>query len=337
MKIDGDTLLYIGSAPFILIVLFVYTSRLFTSTMFFYGKTLLTPSSSKPNKPRSAFSRIYTHLSNLSVPKAYFSHFYIFSTLWTLYLFSSYVSTLFSLSTLPSFFSELLDNYVHIPASTLHLRSVKVLEALLWYTMLTTHVSKRLLECVFVMNSNPKAKLPMLMYIGGLAYYVFVPMMVAINSLESLKDAREGFKNSKVGLREYFIENILVDVKLHHFLAVLLFLWATTEQFHAHSQLSLLRPRFKPTSQQPSTSVSSYRLPTGRYFDLVACPHYLFEMLVYTSFVLVTSGKSLAAWSYLFWVVLGMSSVADDNYKWYKEKFREKVPKGWKRVFPFVY
>ena len=46
-----------------------------------------------------------------------------------------------------------------------------------------------------------------------------------------------------------------------------------------------------------------YRIPRGGLFELVSCPHYLGEVVVYIGIVLLTGGRLLNAWLMLAWVV----------------------------------
>ena len=48
---------------------------------------------------------------------------------------------------------------------------------------------------------------------------------------------------------------------------------------------------------------TAYRIPRGGLFELVSCPHYLGEVVVYCGIVLLTGGRLLNAWLMLAWVV----------------------------------
>jgi len=46
-----------------------------------------------------------------------------------------------------------------------------------------------------------------------------------------------------------------------------------------------------------------YRLPRGGAFELVSCPHYLAEIVIYAGLALVAGRGRLLPWLVLAWVV----------------------------------
>ncbi len=78
---------------------------------------------------------------------------------------------------------------------------------------------------------------------------------------------------------------------------------------------------------------SGYAIPRGGLFELVACPHYLFEILTWLGIALL----SQHLFAYL--TVLGMGSYlaarSINTLRWYHEKFPE-FPKARKALIPFI-
>ena len=60
-----------------------------------------------------------------------------------------------------------------------------------------------------------------------------------------------------------------------------------------------------PVAVDPDLKEASgtYRIPRGGLFELVSCPHYLGEVIVYLGLVLLTEGRRGDAWMMLSWVV----------------------------------
>lgn len=73
----------------------------------------------------------------------------------------------------------------------------------------------------------------------------------------------------------------------------------------------------------------------GGLFDLVSCPHYLSECLVYLSFVLVFGPSHVAALLALAWVLSNQVSMALLSHQWYRQKF-EDYPPDRKAIFPHL-
>ena len=89
---------------------------------------------------------------------------------------------------------------------------------------------------------------------------------------------------------------------------------------------------------QKSLNSNGYSFPTGFGFNYVACPHYTAEILIYTSFNLL-SPSSLPLYSMTVWVISNLCVVADTQFEWYKKYFPEetKKRKNWKRIFPTIW
>lgn len=66
---------------------------------------------------------------------------------------------------------------------------------------------------------------------------------------------------------------------------IAMFLWASWHHHKAHVILANLRK-----NEKGSVVTLSHRIPSGDWFDLVTCPHFFAEILIYIS-VAVTLGK----------------------------------------------
>lgn len=80
---------------------------------------------------------------------------------------------------------------------------------------------------------------------------------------------------------------------------------------------------------------TDYKVPKGGLFGLVACPHYLFELVGWLGFSLVFQHVTA-------WVLLGTMSGylfgrSRATLGWYKERLGDRLPAGWRGVVPFVY
>ncbi|CAD5193906.1 unnamed protein product [Musa acuminata subsp. malaccensis] len=102
------------------------------------------------------------------------------------------------------------------------------------------------------------------------------------------------------------------------------FLVGITGNFYHHYLLSKLREKGDKT----------YKIPKGGLFGLVICPHYLFEIIIFIGFCLI----SQTLYSFLFalgtlWYLMGRSYA---TRRWYLSKF-ENFPKQVKALIPYVF
>lgn len=103
-----------------------------------------------------------------------------------------------------------------------------------------------------------------------------------------------------------------------------LFLVGIAGNFYHHYLLSKLREKGDKT----------YKIPKGGLFGLVICPHYLFEIIIFIGFCLI----SQTLYSFLFalgtlWYLMGRSYA---TRRWYLSKF-ENFPRQVKALIPYVF
>lgn len=105
---------------------------------------------------------------------------------------------------------------------------------------------------------------------------------------------------------------------------IVLFLVGIIGNFYHHYLLSKLRGKGE----------KEYKIPKGGLFDLVVCPHYLFEIIVFygVSFMSQTLYSVSFAVGTTFYL-LGRSYA---TRKWYLSKF-EDFPNHVKAVIPFLF
>ncbi|CAG8542288.1 105_t:CDS:2 [Funneliformis caledonium] len=101
------------------------------------------------------------------------------------------------------------------------------------------------------------------------------------------------------------------------------FAWAQVSNLYTHIILRNLRP--------PGTRVR--RIPYGYGFNLVSCPNYFFETIVWLSVCILT--KSFAAWLFLAVGFTQMYLWAIKKHKSYRKEFKD-YPKNRKAMIPFI-
>lgn len=119
---------------------------------------------------------------------------------------------------------------------------------------------------------------------------------------------------------------------IHNILqGILVFLLASALQFQSHYLLA------KPMQRKRRTSSGNvYRIPRGGAFELVSCPHYLAEILIYTGIAFILGKFSIISWLPLLWVMANLSLAAGLTHEWYLQKFKT-YPRKRKALFPYLY
>lgn len=113
-----------------------------------------------------------------------------------------------------------------------------------------------------------------------------------------------------------------IDLK---YLGLVLFVTGIIGNFYHHNLLSHLRQ---------TSDDGKYKIPKGGLFDLVICPHYLFEIIEFVgfSFIAQTPHSFSVALGTMFYLV-GRSSA---TRQWYISKF-EDFPQHVKALIPYVF
>ena len=156
---------------------------------------------------------------------------------------------------------------------------------------------------------------------------------------------------------------VLPAVRAHHAAGVGLFFFASLHQYRCHRILADLRGAEAPSrpaaaaaaaaaaasattagggpdaaarassiatgaaldagGKSGSQSRCRYTVPRGDWFELVSCPHYLAEILVYVSFAVISGGVRAGHSALLLSVVVNLGWTARQTHGWYKEKFED--------------
>jgi len=115
--------------------------------------------------------------------------------------------------------------------------------------------------------------------------------------------------------------------------AVVVFGVAWVTQYRLHQILASLR-------NDPG-SAGKYSIPRGSWFELVVCPHYLCDVLVYFALCLLTRFKNKALIYATVWTVVNLGIVAWETDRWYRIQFgddlRKAFPHGRWRMIPPLY
>jgi len=94
-------------------------------------------------------------------------------------------------------------------------------------------------------------------------------------------------------------------------LGLLLYIVGSFEQHRAHKTLASLR-------KKPADTV--YGIPKGGLFNYVWSPHYLGEILIYISFLVVSGGQLISLWLITTFVIITLANQAWSTKQWYLKR-----------------
>jgi len=269
---------------------------LFVLESFRYGKTLNGP--------------VQTKLVRLiKVPKAWFLHFYIFSSIFSsCLLFLAYKVYLDEVAT-PVIVLESLD----IVCTQSRSASCSRESIMLILVLLCCQCYRRFYECAFV-NAKSNSSMNILHYIVGYAHYFCA-------GTASLCQAPQFVQSNEK--KDKFEFSTLISVT--NIVAVTLFIYAWYHQFRAHKIFADLKTR----------NPNKHGIPEGDLFSYVSCPHYLCEVLIYASLVMVTSVNNTSIMVVFLWVLVNQTVAAFMSHSWYKKQFKD-YPNDRRAIYPYL-
>lgn len=116
-------------------------------------------------------------------------------------------------------------------------------------------------------------------------------------------------------------------------MALCLFLWASYHQHVCHRILANLR---KAGGKEEAKE--SYCRPNGDWFELVSCPHFFAEILIYVSVLLccVWTVPWSCWWLVVAYIVSTLGLSARQAHNWYQCKY-DDYPKHRRAIIPWLW
>ena len=81
---------------------------------------------------------------------------------------------------------------------------------------------------------------------------------------------------------------------------------------------------------------TSYKMPTGSMFSLVSCPHYLAEVVIYSSLAVILGWDARSWLCLLGYVCSSQLYLAHSTHAFYMRKFEDYPPQRY-RLIPYVF
>ena len=80
---------------------------------------------------------------------------------------------------------------------------------------------------------------------------------------------------------------------------------------------------------------TSYKQPKGGWFDLVTCPHYLAEVVIYISILFVLGFRHITWWMCVIYILIHHIFLAHSTKSFYMAKFSD-YPEDRKMIIPYI-
>ncbi|XP_030228476.1 polyprenal reductase [Gadus morhua] len=250
-------------------------------------------------------------LHKLDVPKRWFWHFYAVSVVWNGLLLVLSLHLKLQNQSYPQWLTYFLSFLCGMQWNE---SQVPQLSTLLVQLFLWSHSLRRLLECLFV-SVYSEGVIHMAQYMFGIGYYIILGLTVICSN--NFLDAK-GFGS------------LFHQLDLGHLSGTALFISASLLQHSSLVTLAMLR-----TGNSGTVKTFVHGVPHGGWFELVSCPHYFAELLIYISLGLVFGGLSLTWWTVVSYVLFNQALAAQLCQEFYMTKF-EGYPRHRYAFIPFV-
>ncbi|XP_034472939.1 polyprenol reductase [Drosophila innubila] len=254
-------------------------------------------------------------VNHLEVPKAWFSHFYIFAFGWSMLSLYFIISTIITQKVAP----ELVLRFLDFMCGGRSHRQVQVDSntALLATLLLSLQCVRRFYETNFVQIFSKRSKMNLSHYAVGYVHY--------FGAITSLLANTAGFvRNSKPA--PFTLSNVTPLQATY----ILIFLFSWYQQYSSNMVLVNLRKNAKTGA----VKTEDHLMPTSGWFNLISSPHMFFEMVMY--YCLADLLTPIRTWKLIFiWVASNQTINALLTHQWYKANFKD-YPEQRHAIIPWL-
>ncbi|CAN6451809.1 unnamed protein product [Victoria cruziana] len=289
-----------------------------------------------------------SHSQRFTVPQSFFLHFYLVAVVWTMFLAIATWSYAYSI-TVPVASQSLHYSTIasHLTGGS-HMFSIHKPQStpseyihLLWKTvflllMMEIQALRRLYETIYVFNYSEAARMHIFGYLTGLFFYTAAPLSFCSLCWPDVYGyvARiatsiiiKGKTPADMKYDWWRLVKPFTVLGWWQWIGAIMFAWGSMHQFRCHNILGSLRMHNKE---------EDYKIPKGDWFDLVSCPHYLAEVVIYAGILIANEGSDFTVWLLFVFVVANLVFVAGETHRWYLRKF-DHYPQSRRAIFPCVY
>nr|XP_008123859.1 PREDICTED: polyprenol reductase [Anolis carolinensis] len=257
-------------------------------------------------------------LQHLDLPKRWFYHFYIVSVIWNGFLLLVLLQSLLVSWPFPIWLQDLLsilDGALQNPDGAMHASANggESLSALLVCLFVWLSSCRRLFECLHI-SVFSGGVIHIVQYCFGLCYYVLLGLTVLCQVPANVREGKDPH----------------LAVHWCHALGSLMFIWASIHQHRCHVILANLRK-----NKSGKVVNLNHDIPFGDWFEMVSCPHYFAELLIYVSMAITFGCKNLTWWLVVMYVFFNQAVSAILCHEYYQNNFKH-YPTYRKAYIPFL-
>lgn len=330
-------------------------------------------------------------IRHLQVPKRWFSHFYIAGFAWhaavLVVLFDAvgtckgWWSGLGVLPALVALAGDAPPRPSESAEASARCHGASATPVLLAAVLYLLQLGRRLFESTRLAVHSRTATMHVAHYAFGIAYYAVVPLSIAVSSPALLAAALSPTAAYGGGGQQHRFSFAAVwwGWRWQHMLGTGLFLWGSLHQWRCHGILARLRHPALRKAPQPEVEHAraqhrehdrrggssgdegadtitirgaTYCVPRGDWFELVSCPHFLAEIIIYTGLALVLHGGDTYSYVHdaayadtgtgsIMWLValtafLNLAFTAMQTHHWYRQQFGDRYPAQRRAIVPFL-
>lgn len=281
---------------------------------FLFGKTLKT--ATKPKKIITKTRRTHAFFS-IQVPKKWFTHFYIISTLTNGYLLFICYQTYFLRQTAPAFLIKVLNLLtLNEYSTTPYFVNCDKTTVILVLFCLSFQGLRRLFECIFVSKFSD-SKMHVFHYFAGVFFY-------SCQGVTLLLGARNLTYVPKTPGSDRFLDR-LNGVQI---IGLVMFIFFSGVQFWCHTTLSDLRKNKKVDKNE-------HGIAEGGFFEFVSAPNMMAECGIYLSIFTILEFHHFMFLLVVCFVLTNQTLAAILTHQWYKKTFKN-YPKNRRAILPHL-
>ncbi|KAG9445392.1 hypothetical protein H6P81_016732 [Aristolochia fimbriata] len=259
-----------------------------------------------------------------TVPQQFFLHFYLAAAFWTTVLLAC--TWLYAYEAVGSLASKPLD-YSSVASHLMGGSNVfsfyksqtvsaqqryQVWRTVLLLFLMEVQVLRRLYETLYVFTYSPSARMHIVGYLTGLFFYTAAPLSLSCSYVPvALHHAAHKMAffilkgRTQTEVLEFdwsgYLKPLLV-LGWFQWVGVAMFMWGWIHQHRCHAILGSLRKR--------SDQACEYAIPHGDWFEIVSCPHYLAEIVIYAGLLVASGGTDITLWLLFAFVVANLTFAA---------------------------